>query len=319
MLTLTNLRCDLGAAPRGVMNDVPQLSWRIESDTPNCRQAAWQLRAMRLDARLGLDAEEDWVESPWQMDGESQLRDWPRLAGLELGHDGRYAWAVRIRTTDDAVSDWSETASFELFVPEAHEWTGRFIGRPAGEDGAVDHCPRLRRSFALDAEDSLVDATLRATALGVYYLELAGQPVTEDRLTPGWTEYESRLQLQTYDLTGALLDRLAAGETTVDLDVYLGPGWWAGELMRMHGGDPYGESVAFFAELELAYASGASASSPTRTGRRRRVPIASPSSTTARSTMPVWQPRADWGRSPWSTAICAPDHADGDPIREQEW
>lgn len=250
MLICTDLRCDGRPDPRGVETLRPDIGWRIESDEPSVIQAAWQLRAACCDARSAA-AIESWHESAWQEDANSQLRVWPEIDGFKLRHDGRYIWQVRIRDTMGRESDWSRTAAFEIYLSTEAFWQGAFITSQEKR-----RCLRLRRCFELAADDTLVDAVLRATALGVYELELEGSPISGDRLAPGWTEYHSRLLISTYDLTGLLLDSLSRGESTAQLDVWLGPGWHNGELMAQHGQPVYGERVAFFAELELSYASG---------------------------------------------------------------
>ena len=42
------------------------------------------------------------------------------------------------------------------------------------------------------------------TALGVYEAVLNGKRVSDYVLAPGWTTYEKRLQVQTYDITDML-------------------------------------------------------------------------------------------------------------------
>ncbi|MDI9497939.1 MAG: family 78 glycoside hydrolase catalytic domain [Bacillota bacterium] len=250
MLTCTDLRCDGRVNPRGVETLRPDLGWRIESAEPNVKQVAWQLRAALCDSRA-VSAEEGWYESAWQEDANSQLRLWPELDGLKLRHDGRYIWQVRIRDTMGRESGWSETATFEVYLSSRVHWQAAFITSPEER-----RCLWLRRRVELARDDCLVDAVMRATALGVYDLELDGRPVSSDRLAPGWTEYHSRLLISTCDLTGLLLDSAARGQSAAVLDVRLGPGWHNGELMGQHGQPVYGERVAFFAELELSYASG---------------------------------------------------------------
>ncbi|MDI9469101.1 MAG: family 78 glycoside hydrolase catalytic domain [Bacillota bacterium] len=250
MLICTDLRCDGRQNPRAVATLKPDIGWRIESDEPNVKQAAWQLRAALCDTRMAGIAE-DWHESAWQEDPNSQLRVWPELAGLQLRHDGRYIWQVRIRDQEGQVSDWSRAAAFEVYLDTEAAWQAAFITTEEER-----RCLRLRRLIELAADDILVDAVLRATALGVYDLELDGRPVSRDRLMPGWTEYRSRLLVSTCDLTGPLLDLGSRGRSAAWLDVRVGPGWYNGELMAQHGRPVYGERVAFFAEIELSYASG---------------------------------------------------------------
>ena len=59
--------------------------------------------------------------------------------------------------------------------------------------------PYLRKTFT--APKAVTRARIYATALGLYELWLNGKRVGLDRFTPGWTDYNKRLQVQTYDVT----------------------------------------------------------------------------------------------------------------------
>ena len=65
-----------------------------------------------------------------------------------------------------------------------------------------DVCPVFRKAFA--AEKAIEKAELQITALGVYEAEINGQRVGDFVLAPGWTSYDHRLQVQTYDVTALL-------------------------------------------------------------------------------------------------------------------
>ena len=86
----------------------------------------------------------------------------------------------------------------------------RWITAP---EGAA--CPLFRRAFRADRP--VARATLRITARGVYEAVLNGTRVGAFLLAPGWTEYEGRIQVQSYDVTALL-----AAENV--LDVTLAPG-----------------------------------------------------------------------------------------------
>ena len=76
-------------------------------------------------------------------------------------------------------------------------------------------CPVFRKKFA--AEKAIKKTELEITALGVYEAEINGQRVGDFVLAPGWTSYDHRLQVQTYDVTALL-------QTENDLRVTVGRG-----------------------------------------------------------------------------------------------
>lgn len=80
-----------------------------------------------------------------------------------------------------------------------------------------DVVPVFHYGFEADRPVALAELTI--TALGVYEALLNGKRVGDYILAPGWTSYDHRLQVQTYDVTGML-------EEENDLRVLVGRGWF---------------------------------------------------------------------------------------------
>src|SRR5205085_8584261 len=98
-----------------------------------------------------------------------------------------------------------------------------------------------RGQFELPATP--VRARLYITALGLYDAFVNGQRVGDEWLTPGWTDYNTRVQYQTYDVT----DLLREGGNV--LGVRLGDGWYSGSVGGL-GRWRYGDAPAFLCQLE---------------------------------------------------------------------
>lgn len=107
---------------------------------------------------------------------------------------------------------------------------------------------RLRHEFPLRRTGVRL-ARLYITALGLYEAHLNGARVGTDQLAPGWTDYATRVQYRTHDVTGLLRPGANA------LGVHLAPGWYAGNV-GMFGPHQYGESPALLAQLEVEYTDG---------------------------------------------------------------
>ncbi len=115
-----------------------------------------------------------------------------------------------------------------------------------------DICPVFRKRFA--TEKKIEKAELQITALGVYHAEINGRRVSDYVLAPGWTSYDHRLQVQTYDVTAML-------QKENDLRVTVGrgwfrspmPGWMNSEDKQRRLNQPCG-LIAF---LYICYADGA--------------------------------------------------------------
>ena len=84
-----------------------------------------------------------------------------------------------------------------------------------------DVCPVFRKHFP--AEKEILSASLEITALGVYEAELNGERVGDFVLAPGWTSYDHRLQVQTYDVKDLI-------RKENELRVTVGRGWFRSPL-----------------------------------------------------------------------------------------
>lgn len=76
----------------------------------------------------------------------------------------------------------------------------------------------LRKEFELN--NSTRSAIVNISGLGSYQLFVNGQKVDDQLLTPGWTEFDQRVEYQTYDVS----DYLSAGKNAVG--ILLGNSWW---------------------------------------------------------------------------------------------
>lgn len=132
-------------------------------------------------------------------------------------------------------------------VRVAAAWGGGPWGRVVPVSYAVT---QVRHEFRLP-RGKVSRARLYATALGLYEAHLNGSRVGRDQLAPGWTDYRTRVQYQTYDVTTLLRPGANA------IGAYLAPGWYAGNV-GMFGPGQYGQHAALLAQLEVEYADGTS-------------------------------------------------------------
>lgn len=160
---------------------------------------------------------------------------------LEAGEVRRYA--VRIATAA-GWSDWSDDLVVEATV-DPTDLDARPIGGFEPVEGPVT---LLRTAFTLP--DRAVKARLRATFWGLGELRINGRRATAEHLTPGWTAYQERVVLGTWDVT----DLLEAGENA--LGVLLGDGWYRGRLGWEDGVEHYGADLAALVQLDVECADG---------------------------------------------------------------
>jgi alpha-L-rhamnosidase len=109
--------------------------------------------------------------------------------------------------------------------------------------------PYLRKSFSV--AKPVARARLFATALGLHDTYLNGARVGTERLAPGWTDYNKRLQYRAYDVTTAIQQGANA------LGAMIGNGWYSGNV-GFAGSQLYGTSPWYSAQLVIQYTDGTS-------------------------------------------------------------
>src|ERR1700712_3962065 len=123
-------------------------------------------------------------------------------------------------------------------------------------DDDFDGAPLLRGEIRLDAgHGAPVQATLYASSLGIFEAFLAGERVSDDVLSPGWSSYEWRLRYQRYDVT-ALIAAASTSTTPIVLGMALGNGWYRGRLGFQGNRSVYGDELGAIAELEVEFVDG---------------------------------------------------------------
>ncbi len=117
--------------------------------------------------------------------------------------------------------------------------------KPARQPGAA--AVDFVKSFG--AKPFPVKAQLQISALGVYSCEINGKAVTASVLNPGWTDYNKRIQYQTYDVT-----ELIEKENTVTVGV--GIGWRFHKWYDLSSKIISHNTTAIIAALKLTYSDG---------------------------------------------------------------
>jgi alpha-L-rhamnosidase len=254
----------------GVGETRPRLSWVTTTAVPGWRQAAHEIEVDGTSA--GRVASGESVLVPWPAAPLAarerrtvRVRVWgtgdPTGTGTARvpddgggdgdGAGGRGTGDGAVGDGGDAPSGWSPPVTIEAGLLGPGDWTARFVG-PAGDgpSDTIPPSPYLRRELTIDGE--IAAARLYVTALGVYEVEINGQPVGDHVLAPGWTSYDHRLRVETFDVT----DLLRPGANAIG--ALLGEGWYRGTL-GWEGGrrNIYGDRLALLAQLEVVGADGA--------------------------------------------------------------
>lgn len=239
-LAVTGLRCEGVDRPEQVDTTIPRFSWRLETETREVRQVAYQFRATEIDGAgrpLGAPFETARIES----DGSQ----WMSPPGLTIKPRSVYRWQVRVWDNQGETSAWSEPQRFGTGLLGGR-WPADWIG-----DGRAlelfQTAPARHFRSGFKVESKPVRARLYVSAMGLVEPWLNGRLVTEDRFVPGWPDYRRRLFYAAFDVTSLV----QAGDNT--LGMILGDGWYSGTMIPRH---QYGREARFTAFLDLTDAAG---------------------------------------------------------------
>ncbi len=171
---------------------------------------------------------------------------------LRLG-TGEPAWRGRFLVKAGSDAHWDDAGAADWATTSD---VGAFGAGPWPADDRRNLADRLLPALVLRRTVRVAKpvrrARIYATACGTYELAIAGKPVGDRVLAPGWTDYRTRIHYQTYDVT----DLLALGER--ELSATIGDGWWSGHLATPYGCSWYGSSKALKLALHIDYADGSS-------------------------------------------------------------
>lgn len=140
------------------------------------------------------------------------------------------------------------------------EWAMRFFYDKNWENAQIveaqkpgktpDKGPRsiyLRKEFKL--KNDIDRALVHVTGLGSYQLYINGRKVSDELLTPGWTEFDCKVEYQTYNVA----DYLNVGNNVIG--IMLGNNWW-GLHLKNFGKAGIDTRLKALLQLEVQYEDG---------------------------------------------------------------
>lgn len=262
--SVQNLRVEFVENPIGIDIANPSFSWEMDSEGENIEQYAYRIQVSRQESQN----EPDKGQIVWDS-GFIQSSDTTQICyqGEPLLSHENYSYTVTCLNEQLHYSVSDEACFQTAYVNEQPFRQAKMICMQ-GEENVYDEGQAIFiKDFVVD-EKALKQATIYATALGIYDAYINGERVGKDELKPGWSNYDESLYYNTYDITEMLMANHNSANDINEkanpengkssgnnnrIAVMLGTGWWCG---RVGFGTYDYHKPAFVATIRLEYEDG---------------------------------------------------------------
>ena len=247
--SVANLRCEYLWHPLSVDVSQPRLSWVPQSSERGWRQSAYRVQVASSAANLTANRADLWDSGKVKSSQTLGVR----YAGQPLSSGARCFWRVQLWDGKNQTMPMSAPQFWQMGLLRQSDWRAQWISaqtpRDTKNDGLVlPPSPFLRKTFTLNKP--VARATMWVTARGLYEMRLNGAKVGDQMMAPGWTDYNTRIQYQAYDVTS----QLKRGANAVG--AILGDGWFSGHVGWGSQNHHYGDDVALKMQMEVRYTDG---------------------------------------------------------------
>ncbi len=316
-LNVERLRCEYLVDPLGIDERAPRLSWIVTSDQRNQRQSAYRILVASSGEALARGHGDLWDTGRVETNETINI---PYAGKALLSRQACY-WKVMAWDGNGKSSAWSQPARWSMGLLEPIDWKAHWIS--FRDDSPLEASPEkmvlpparyYRKPIEMDRP--VRRATVYASALGIYELQINGRRVGKSMFTPGWCDYAQRCFYNTYDVTEMVQDgQNVIGATVADgwYAGYLGYGLLVGYGPNRSGRAMYGKTPALLVQLEIEYADGSKeliATDPTwkvSTGPILEADMLMGEAYDARLEMPGWA-SSGFDDTSWAGAIRAEEN-----------
>lgn len=226
MMTIHSLKVNHMTCPMGFMMDSPVFSFITDNS---------EVLPVRLRVSLSPKMDEIVYDSELMTVDPLGFK-----ASMVLQPRTRYYWQLEsLKTEEKSEISWFETGKRD------EAWQAKFL-RPCGTS---ERFPVMRKTLLLKKE--VENAFLYICGLGLYEAYIGEERVSDEYLAPYCNNYDSFIQVQTYDITEYL-------EEDPTITVYLGDGWYKGRFgfSKDMPKNFYGDHHSLIAEIHVTYMDG---------------------------------------------------------------
>ncbi|PAE17676.1 hypothetical protein CHH91_02605 [Virgibacillus sp. 7505] len=177
--------------------------------------------------------------------------------------------AVTLDKKEEPITEFNGGAPDDkgaLVLSGATAYQKNYQGKPVQYEDELTSMPMFRTEKDLKGKGKIDSARLYITSLGAYEAYINGKEVMvtnedgtklNDTFNPGWTDYHSYVNYQSYDVTDYMKGN------SVALGVKVGTGWYGGQAGSNGGGNIYNEigddlekELALLSKLVITYKNG---------------------------------------------------------------
>ncbi|MBN1763743.1 MAG: family 78 glycoside hydrolase catalytic domain [Sedimentisphaerales bacterium] len=211
--TVSEIKCDYKINPTGI-GKTPNFSWILSSKLKNQKQTSYHV--LVADEMKFLD---DNIGTIWDSEVVSSNKSINiKFNGQDLEAGKEYFWKVKVWDKNGMESNWSNPGKFVTSLFDENDWHGaKWIACEEMNDSLflvpgvhpwqkdVKHLaqrrpviPYFRKEFETNKE--VKSAYIFITGLGHYKAFMNGEQISDDFLSPGWTDYIKTCLYNTYDI-----------------------------------------------------------------------------------------------------------------------
>lgn len=229
--------------PQGINPSDLNLSWQLSASYRGAQQSAYQIQVVPADKEFNSQAMK-WDTGKVQSSASLYIP----YRGDQISSREKVKWRVRVWDRDNLVSDWSEVNKWSTGLINDRDWQAKWI--TAQEPHSIGSSPVTYFQKEVVVRKKIKEAIIYVSSLGIYELNINGEKVGKDLFTPGWTDYNHRVQYQTYDVSNFFTNE------KVVLQGIVADGWYRGFLGWEGQKAHYGTKTALIAQLHLLYEDG---------------------------------------------------------------
>ncbi|MHA1268987.1 MAG: family 78 glycoside hydrolase catalytic domain [Candidatus Helarchaeota archaeon] len=256
-LKVNHLRCEYLINPLGIDVPDPRLSWVLESDKRGDFQSAYRIIVSSSKDLIDNNQGDLWDTGKIESNAQNQIV----YNGKPLKSRMECFWKVMVWDMNNNPSTWSNIAYWSMGLLSPDDWNAKWIGNPKRKfflrklrrlfrKRKIDPSPLLRKKISI--QNPISKAIVYVSALGEYELFINGVKVGDYIFSPEWTDYDKRVQYQTFDVSKFL----QSGDNVIG--AVLADGWYIGNIGFFVGSRVWGNDRRFLFQLEITYSNGES-------------------------------------------------------------